>query len=75
MWFMRHGKDPNVGHNTAKGMQVRTILEPLPLDTARVGHQSRGAVIDATSYPEFCVQGTTGSGFSHRTCCLIIDAA
>ena len=48
---------------------------PLPLDTARVSYQSRGAVIDATSYPEFCVQGTTGSRFSHRTRCLVIDAA
>ncbi|KAI0826129.1 alpha/beta-hydrolase [Irpex lacteus] len=35
---------------------------PLPLDTARITRQSRGAVVDATSYPDFCVQGTTGSG-------------
>lgn len=34
---------------------------PLPLNTARVSRQARGAVIDATSYPDFCVQGTTGS--------------
>lgn len=34
---------------------------PLALDTARVARQSRGAIVDATSYPDFCVQGTTGS--------------
>lgn len=35
---------------------------PLPLDTARVRQQARGAVIDATSYPNFCIQGSTGNG-------------
>ncbi|KAI0088264.1 Alpha/Beta hydrolase protein [Irpex rosettiformis] len=35
---------------------------PLPLDTARISRQARGTVVDATSYPEFCVQGTTGNG-------------
>ena len=34
---------------------------PLPLNTARVQHQAHGAVIDATSYPNFCIQGSTGS--------------
>ena len=34
---------------------------PLPLNTTRVSEQAHGAVVDATTYPEFCVQGTTGS--------------
>jgi hypothetical protein len=40
---------------------------PLPLNTTRVQAQAAGRVVDATSYPEFCIQGTTGSTshFSH----------
>jgi hypothetical protein len=38
----------------------RRFRAPLPLNTARVASESKGAVIDATQYPEFCVQGTTG---------------
>lgn len=34
---------------------------PLPLDTARISRASGGEVIDATQYPNFCIQGTTGS--------------
>ena len=30
---------------------------PLPLNTTRVQQQAGGAIIDASSYPEFCVQG------------------
>ena len=33
---------------------------PLPLNTARVAAETHGRVIDATQYPDFCVQGTTG---------------
>ena len=33
---------------------------PLALNTSRVSKQTRGIVIDATSYPEFCIQGSTG---------------
>lgn len=33
---------------------------PLPLDTKRVASEAHGRVIDATEYPDFCVQGTTG---------------
>lgn len=33
---------------------------PLPLNTTRVAQESRGRIIDATEYPNFCVQGTTG---------------
>ncbi|KAF8193430.1 alpha/beta-hydrolase [Pholiota molesta] len=40
----------------------RRFRAPLPLNTARVASESKGAVIDATQYPDFCVQGTTGSG-------------
>ncbi|KAI0664141.1 alpha/beta-hydrolase [Cubamyces menziesii] len=35
---------------------------PLPLDTARMARQPKGSIIDATTYPDFCVQGSTGSG-------------
>ncbi|KAG6884629.1 hypothetical protein C0993_009434 [Termitomyces sp. T159_Od127] len=40
----------------------RRFRAPLPLDTARVSRESNGAVINATTYPAFCVQGTTGLG-------------
>ena len=33
---------------------------PLPLDTKRVAAEAHGRVVDATEYPDFCVQGTTG---------------
>ncbi|TEB21206.1 EstA protein [Coprinellus micaceus] len=33
---------------------------PLPLNTTRVVLESAGKTIDATEYPEFCIQGTTG---------------
>ena len=32
---------------------------PLPLNTTRIAQQSKGKVVDARSYPEFCVQGWT----------------
>ena len=38
---------------------------PVPLNTARVHAQSSGEVIDATEYPDFCVQGTTGGTYFH----------
>lgn len=38
----------------------RRFRAPLPLNTARVSAQANGRVIDATSYPNFCIQGTTG---------------
>ncbi|PPQ95440.1 hypothetical protein CVT26_008459 [Gymnopilus dilepis] len=40
----------------------RRFRAPLPLDTARVALENKGKVIDATNYPDFCIQGTTGSG-------------
>lgn len=33
---------------------------PIPLDTEKL--RSQKAVVDASQYPEFCVQGTTGNG-------------
>ena len=39
----------------------RRFRAPLTLDTSRVRRESGGKVVDATSYPDFCVQGTTGS--------------
>jgi hypothetical protein len=38
----------------------RRFREPLPLNTTRVKDSAHGKVIDATQYPEFCIQGTTG---------------
>ncbi|KAF7362541.1 Aldolase-II domain-containing protein [Mycena venus] len=35
---------------------------PLPLNTTRVAAEAGGKVIDATAYPDFCIQGSTGAG-------------
>ncbi|KAF7350824.1 Aldolase-II domain-containing protein [Mycena sanguinolenta] len=35
---------------------------PLPLNTSRVAAEAGGKVIDATTYPNFCIQGSTGAG-------------
>ncbi|KAI0634113.1 alpha/beta-hydrolase [Trametes polyzona] len=40
----------------------RRFRAPLPLDTARVSRESRGRVVSANVYPDFCVQGSTGAG-------------
>ncbi|KAF9483207.1 alpha/beta-hydrolase [Pholiota conissans] len=40
----------------------RRFRAPLPLNTARVAAEAKGGIIDATEYPDFCVQGTTGGG-------------
>jgi len=40
----------------------RRFRAPLPLDTTRVAREAKGAVVDATKYPAFCIQGTTGGG-------------
>jgi carboxylesterase type B len=33
---------------------------PLPLNTARVSGEAGGKVVDATQYPNFCIQGSIG---------------
>ena len=33
---------------------------PLPLNTTRVSLEAAGKVIDASEYPDFCIQGSTG---------------
>lgn len=33
---------------------------PVPLNSSRVAQQTGGSVVDATKYPDFCIQGTTG---------------
>lgn len=38
----------------------RRWRSPLPLNTTRIQEESHGVVIDATAYPDFCIQGTTG---------------
>ncbi|KZT22314.1 alpha/beta-hydrolase [Neolentinus lepideus HHB14362 ss-1] len=35
---------------------------PLPLNVTRVAAAANGQVIDSTTYPNFCIQGTTGVG-------------
>ncbi|KAJ3730964.1 alpha/beta-hydrolase [Lentinula guzmanii] len=40
----------------------RRFRAPLPLDTNRIKTETLGQVVDATQYPEFCVQGSTGAG-------------
>jgi carboxylesterase type B len=37
---------------------------PLPLNTTRVAAEAGGKEIDATTYPDFCVQGSTGGKIS-----------
>lgn len=39
----------------------RRFRAPLPLNTNRVRRESGERTVDVTSYPDFCVQGTTGS--------------
>ena len=39
----------------------RRFRAPLPLNTERIKAETKGAVVDATEYPDFCIQGTTGS--------------
>ena len=41
----------------------RRFRAPLALNTARITADAKGAVLDATEYPNFCIQGTTGSEF------------
>ncbi|KAJ7647961.1 alpha/beta-hydrolase [Roridomyces roridus] len=40
----------------------RRFRAPITLDTNRVTQAAGGKVIDATEYPDFCVQGSTGAG-------------
>ena len=42
----------------------RRFRSPIALNTTRVGVENGGKVVDATAYPDFCVQGSTG-GESH----------
>ena len=39
----------------------RRWRSPLPLNTSRVSLEAHGAVVDASTDPDFCIQGTTGS--------------
>lgn len=40
----------------------RRFRAPLALNSTRVGEEANGETIDATEYPDFCVQGTIGFG-------------
>ena len=37
----------------------RRFRAPLPLNVTRVSLQANGVVVDATEYPDFCIQGIT----------------
>ena len=41
----------------------RRFRAPAPLDTGRIARPSKSTVVDATKYPDFCIQGTTGGSF------------
>lgn len=41
----------------------RRWRKPLALNTARIAHESGGKVVDLTEYPDFCIQGSTGSRY------------
>ena len=38
----------------------RRFRAPLPLNKTRVSLEAKGAVVDASKYPDLCIQGTTG---------------
>ncbi|KAF5378976.1 hypothetical protein D9757_009120 [Collybiopsis confluens] len=40
----------------------RRFRAPLPLNVTRVRQEAGGKVVDASQYPDFCVQGSTGGG-------------
>lgn len=50
----------------------RRFRAPLPLDKARVAREAKGAVVDATKNPAFCIQGTTGGSFSTEFTSLLV---
>lgn len=43
---------------------------PLPLNTTRVRAQTGGKLVNASAYPDFCVQGTVGSACISAHVCL-----
>ena len=46
----------------------RRFRAPLPLNKTRVSQEAQGVVVDATEYPDFCVQGMTAG----KIYCLIL---
>ncbi|KAF9072580.1 alpha/beta-hydrolase [Rhodocollybia butyracea] len=48
--------------NTVAYLGIPYAEPPLPLDTTRVSEEAGGQVVDATEYPNFCVQGSIGEG-------------
>ncbi|KIK58091.1 hypothetical protein GYMLUDRAFT_262697 [Collybiopsis luxurians FD-317 M1] len=42
----------------------RRFRAPLPLNTTRIEQEAGGDVVDATQYPNFCVQGSNGGGYA-----------
>lgn len=40
----------------------RRYRAPLPLDAGRITREANGKIIDASSYPDFCIQGAISAG-------------
>lgn len=51
----------------------RRFRAPLPLNTTRISDTAQDNIIDATEYPDFCVQGTTGGKRSFTLPVVIYD--
>lgn len=45
----------------------RRFRAPLPLNTTRISHEAHGNTLNATSYSDFCVQGSTGGNYDPAT--------
>ncbi|KAL0571847.1 hypothetical protein V5O48_010115 [Marasmius crinis-equi] len=46
----------------------RRFRAPVPLNTTRITEESGGEVIEATQYPDFCIQGGFGGGAGSEDC-------
>jgi hypothetical protein len=52
----------------------RRFRAPLPLNTSRVAASAGSKIVDATQYPDFCVQGTTGSKGDNAVLAHVLQA-
>ena len=50
----------------------RRFRSPIALNTKRVQQEANGKVVDVTEYPEFCIQGSTGSEYHIKIAYVII---
>ena len=47
-------------------VEERRFRSPIALNTTRVEQEANGKIVDATAYPEFCIQGSTGREYYVR---------